>query len=92
MADVAGGQGLLSRLLTKKYGFEAEVIDPRGYALKGVEHQAKLFSPNDASFYDLIVGLHPDSAIRAVVEASTLRPTVLQLLVGRAHGAQGHAR
>ena len=36
VADVAGGQGMLTRILRKRFGFEAEVIDPRGWALRGV--------------------------------------------------------
>jgi hypothetical protein len=35
VADVAGGQGMLTRILRKRFGFETEVIDPRGWALKG---------------------------------------------------------
>ena len=35
VADVAGGQGMLTRILRKRFGFEAEVIDPRGWALRG---------------------------------------------------------
>lgn len=77
VVDVAGGQGLLSRLLTKRHGFEAEVVDPRGNVLKGVAHQARPFSPSDADFYDLVVGLHPDGALRAVVESALVRPTLL---------------
>jgi hypothetical protein len=30
IADVAGGQGLLCRLLRKKHDYECEVVDPRG--------------------------------------------------------------
>ncbi|VGO21521.1 hypothetical protein [Pontiella sulfatireligans] len=30
VADVAGGQGMLSRVLRKQYNYDAEVIDPRG--------------------------------------------------------------
>jgi hypothetical protein len=32
VADVAGGQGMLSRLLNKR-GFVSEVIDPRGWTM-----------------------------------------------------------
>ena len=31
IADVAGGQGLLSKILNKKYNYISEVIDPREY-------------------------------------------------------------
>ena len=29
IADVAGGQGMLARVLNKKYNYDCEVIDPR---------------------------------------------------------------
>lgn len=77
IADVAGGQGMLSRVLNKRHGYEAEVVDPRGWALRGVKARAASFDSNDASYYDLIVGLHPDEATRAVVEAASIRPAVL---------------
>jgi hypothetical protein len=77
VADVAGGQGMLARALTKKHGYAAEVVDPRGWALRGVAAQTDTFAPDDASYYDLIIGLHPDEATRAVAEAATVRPVVL---------------
>lgn len=77
IADVAGGQGMLSRVLNKRYGYDAEVVDPRGWTLRGVGAQAAEFTRDDASYYDLIVGLHPDEATRAVAEAATVRPVVL---------------
>jgi hypothetical protein len=70
VADVAGGQGMLTRILRKRFGFEAEVIDPRGWALKGVPARAELFTPEMADYYDLVVGLHPDQALRSVVESA----------------------
>jgi hypothetical protein len=70
VADVAGGQGMLTRVLRKRYGFEAEVIDPRGWALKGVPARAELYTPVMADYYDLVVGLHPDQALRSVVESA----------------------
>lgn len=70
VADVAGGQGMLTRILRKRFGFEAEVIDPRGWALKGVPARAEMFTPEMADYYDLVVGLHPDQALRSVVEAA----------------------
>ncbi len=39
IADVAGGQGMLSRLLNKKYNYESEVIDPRAYQVVGVKNR-----------------------------------------------------
>ena len=77
IADVAGGQGMLSRILRKKYNYEAEVVDPRGWTLRGVPGRAEEFDPSLATFYDLIVGLHPDEATRAVAEAARLKPAIV---------------
>jgi len=77
IADVAGGQGLLARILSKQYNYECEVIDPRAWVLKGVQHQASAFDPAFSSYYDLIVGLHPDGALREVAQAALLRPVLL---------------
>jgi hypothetical protein len=70
VADVAGGQGMLTRILRKRFGFEAEVIDPRGWALRGVPARAEFYTPAMADYYDLVVGLHPDEALRSVVESA----------------------
>jgi hypothetical protein len=70
VADVAGGQGMLTRILRKRFGFDAEVIDPRGWALKGVPARAETYTPGMADYYDLVVGLHPDQALRSVVESA----------------------
>jgi len=77
IADVAGGQGMLARVLTKRHGYAAEVIDPRGWALRGVAARTATFGSSDATYYDLVVGLHPDEATRAVAEAASVRPVVL---------------
>jgi hypothetical protein len=77
IADVAGGQGMLTRLLRKQYNYDCEVVDPRGWTLKGVPNRAEEFDPTLADYYDLIVGLHPDEATRAVAEAALVRPTLL---------------
>jgi hypothetical protein len=77
IVDVAGGQGMLSRLLRKQYNYECEVVDPRGWALKGVACRAAAFEPAMAKYYDLVVGLHPDAATRVVAEAALLRPVIL---------------
>lgn len=77
IADVAGGQGMLTRYLRKKYNYEAEVIDPRGYRIVGVPGREELFNNEIAPYYDLIVGLHPDQATRAIAEAAKIRPTLL---------------
>ncbi len=52
IADVAGGQGMLTRMLRKRFGFEAEVIDPRGWALKGVPARAGFYTPAMADYYE----------------------------------------
>ncbi len=76
IADVAGGQGMLARMLSRK-NYESEVVDPRGFTLKGVPSRTEEFSPDMADYYDLIIGLHPDEAIRAVAESANIRPVIL---------------
>ena len=77
IADIAGGQGMLSRLLNKKYNYESEVIDPRHFVLTGIDHREELYTPDMAAYYDLIVGLHPDEATRPVAESALIRPVVI---------------
>ncbi len=77
IADVAGGQGLLCRLLRKRYNYDCEVVDPRGWTLKGIPNRPEAFDPALADYYDLVVGLHPDEATRAVAAAALVRPTVM---------------
>ncbi len=77
IADVAGGRGMLSRILNKKYNYNSVVFDPRGFALLGVDNVTKEFNPQDASYYDLVIGLHPDQATRQVVEAALLTNTLV---------------
>mgnify|MGYP006305283407 CR=1 FL=1 len=77
VADVAGGRGMLCRLLQKRYNYESHVIDPRGWTLKGVAGREIEFGPEHADYYDLIVGLHPDEATRAVAQAALIRPAIL---------------
>jgi hypothetical protein len=77
VADVAGGQGLLARMLRKRGNYDCEVIDPRGWTIKGVRARQEEFDPAMAPYYDLVVGLHPDEALRAVAQAAALRPVVL---------------
>jgi hypothetical protein len=77
VADVAGGQGMLARILGKKYHFECEVIDPRGWVLKGIRGRAVEFQAAMAGYYDLIVGLHCDEALREVAACALVRPVVL---------------
>lgn len=76
IADVAGGQGMLARVLTKR-GYETEVIDPRGYTLTGVTSRAEKYMAEMADYYDLILGLHPDQALRPVVESAKVRPILV---------------
>ena len=77
IADVAGGQGMLSRLLNKKYNYDTEVIDPRHYQVVGVKNRECEYKSDMAGFYDLIIGLHPDEAIRDVVESAKTRPVLV---------------
>ena len=77
IADVAGGQGMLARLLNKRYNYECEVIDPRGWVLRGVPNRSVEYDASMADFYDLIVGLHADEATRPVAESALVRPTIL---------------
>lgn len=76
IADVAGGQGMLSRALNKR-GFEAEVVDPRGWTIVGVNNRPEEYSSEMADYYDLIIGLHPDEALRSVVESAKIRPILV---------------
>src|SRR6185295_10519111 len=77
IADVAGGQGLLARILSKQYNYECEVIDPRGWVLKGVQNRQAEYLASMATYYDLIVGLHCDEALREVASSALVRPVVL---------------
>lgn len=77
VADVAGGQGMLTRILRKRFGLEAEVIDPRGWALKGVPTRTEFYTSTMADYYDLVVGLHPDEALRSVVESAGTVPVLV---------------
>ena len=76
VADVAGGQGMLARQLNKA-GYETEVIDPRGWTLVGVPSRQEAYIADMADYYDLVVGLHPDEALREVVASALVRPTVV---------------
>ena len=58
-------------------GYISEVIDPRGYVLKGIQNRECEYTADMAKYYDLIIGLHPDGAIRAVAESAFYRPTIL---------------
>lgn len=77
IADVAGGQGMLARMLSKRYNYDVEVVDPRGWTTKGVKSRQEFSRPEMASYYDLLIGLHPDEATRPLAEAALVRPVVL---------------
>ena len=77
IADIAGGRGMLTRILNKKYNYQSEVVDPRGWVLRGVPSRQEEFDPSLAPYYDLVIGLHPDEATRAVAEAALVRPAIL---------------
>ena len=63
-----------ARILRKRYNYECEVIDPRGWTLNGVPARQEYFDSEMASFYDLVIGLHPDQALPSVVEAGATVP------------------
>ncbi len=77
VADVAGGRGMLSRILRKQHNYDCDVIDSRGWTLKGVTSRQEDFDASMADYYDLVIGLHPDEATRAVAEAALVRPTIM---------------
>jgi len=77
IADVAGGQGLLTKILSKKYNYKAEVIDPRAHQVKGVSNRQGEYVSDMADYYDLIIGLHPDEATREIVESAHKKPVLV---------------
>ncbi len=77
IADVAGGQGMLSKLLRNRLGYDAEVVDPRGWRITGVPGREEKFDPDQASYYDLVVGVHPDQATRAIAMSALRTRTLL---------------
>jgi hypothetical protein len=76
-ADVAGGQGMLARLLRKRHNIDCDVVDPRGWVLRGVPSRAEQYRADMAGYYDVIIGLHPDEALREVVSSARVRPVVV---------------
>jgi hypothetical protein len=76
-ADVAGGQGMLARVLAKRHNVECEVIDPRGWVLRGVPSRAEEYDASMAGYFDVVVGLHPDEALLEVVASARVRPVVV---------------
>ena len=77
VADIAGGKGMLTRILSKKGNFVCELIDPRPASLKGIDHRKEDFSADMADFYDLLVGLHPDEATRELAKAALIKPVIM---------------
>src|SRR3990167_11548523 len=77
IADIAGGRGMLTRILNKQYNYESIVIDPRGYTLVGVPNLNEEFSSENAPYYDLVIGLHPDEATRQVAKSALVTNTLL---------------
>ena len=77
VADVAGGKGVLTRILSKKGNFVCELIDPRPIALKGINHRREEFTADMADFYDLLVGLHPDEALQELAKAALIKPVAM---------------
>jgi len=76
VGDIAGGQGMLARLLNKR-GYETEVVDPRGWTMVGVANRQEEYSADMADYYDLVVGIHPDEAIKPVVQSAKVRPILV---------------
>ena len=76
-ADVAGGQGMLARRLRKRHNIDCDVVDPRGWVLRGVPSRAEEYRADMAGYYDVIIGLHPDGALREVVTSARVRPVVV---------------
>ena len=76
-ADVAGGQGMLARRLRKRHNIDCDVVDPRGWVLRGVSSRVEEYRVDMAGYYDVIIGLHPDDALREVVNSARVRPVVV---------------
>jgi len=67
---------MLSRMLNKA-GYEAEVVDPRGWTLVGIKSRQEMYLADMADYYDLIIGLHPDEALKDVVLSAKSRPVLV---------------
>ncbi len=89
IADVAGGQGMLSLHLAVA-GLTPTVIDPRATCLvkrdrrrqrRGelptFDRRQQLFSAGDVQEFDLIVGLHPDGATAEIASCADHRPCII---------------
>ena len=75
--DVAGGQGMLARFLSKRHNIATEVVDPRGWVLRGVANRTEEYRAEMADYFDVVVALHPDEALRDVVASAVVRPVVV---------------
>ena len=78
IADVAGGKGYLSRILSKK-NYHCELIEPREKVVNGVKHRQEQFRADMADYYDLLIGLHPGDATGQLAKAAVIRSVVLFL-------------
>ncbi len=76
-ADVAGGQGMLARILRKRHNIYCDVVDPRGWVLRGVSSRTEEYRADMAGYYDVVIGLHPDHALHEVVSSAHVRPVVV---------------
>ena len=68
---------MLARILAKQHNVECDVIDPRGWVLRGVSSRAEEYSASMAAYYDVVIGLHPDEALHDVVASAQVRPVVV---------------
>ena len=101
IADVAGGQGNLSFILTQR-GYVCTVIDPRKTNLSKKERQLSnrkgirfnqirsKFNSEMARDYDLIIGLHPDQATEEICYAAKFKPTIIVPCCKYWNGVENH--
>src|SRR5688572_16284692 len=68
---------MLARLLSKRHNIETDVVDPRGWVLRGVSSRNEHYRAEMADYFDVVVGLHPDEALREVVASAAVRPVVV---------------
>lgn len=68
---------MLARILAKQHNVDCDVIDPRGWVLRGVPSRTEEYAASMADYYDVIVGLHPDEALHEVVASARVRPVVV---------------
>jgi hypothetical protein len=55
---------MLARRLRKRHNIDCDVVDPRGWVLRGVSSRVEEYRAGMAGYYDVIIGLHPDGALR----------------------------